>query len=333
MNKRRLSDQQKSRIAENQQKEFGDHVGESAESHSVLQTKCNGRVVSHFGQQLDVEILLGSDAGDLVRCKQRANLPPLVTGDYVLWERNSDESGIILAQADRHNVFGRPDGQGNFKPVAANLDCVLIVFAVIPEAFLNLVDRYLVAVANLGLEPLLVLNKVDLLSDANSTTADNILSIYKKLGYKTFEVSALEGTGIAAIQQQLENKTTVLVGQSGVGKSSLVNRLGMEQLAEVGDLSKSKYKGTHTTTTARLFHLANFDLVDSPGIREFSLGKLAPQEILSGFIELQKFSTECKFRDCRHQAEPGCAIQAAVTNGEVNADRFESFQRILASML
>ncbi|MDD9889390.1 MAG: small ribosomal subunit biogenesis GTPase RsgA [Gammaproteobacteria bacterium] len=328
MSKRKLSDQQKNRIAENQQKEFND-VGVS---DSLQQAKSNGRVISHYGQQVEVEILHGVDSGSVIRCHQRANLPPLVTGDFVLWEPDTDDRGVIVAQSDRRNVFGRPDAQGQLKPVAANLDYVLIVFAVVPQAFLNLVDRYLVAVTQLGLEPIIVLNKIDLLSEEKHEYIDNMLSIYRALNYPVFEVSALEGDGISALEELLKTKTTVLVGQSGVGKSSLINRLGFEELAEVGDLSQSKYKGTHTTTTARLYHLRHFDLIDSPGIREFSLGKMAPADVLKGFIELREVSTLCKFRDCSHQSEPDCAVQSAIANGEISADRFSSYQRILNSM-
>jgi ribosome biogenesis GTPase / thiamine phosphate phosphatase len=328
MSKRRLSDQQRLRIAENQQNELS-----GADSNpSVIESSCNGRIISHYGQQLDVEILGGENAGDNIRCHQRANLPPLVTGDLVLWEQDSDEAGIIVATAKRRNVFGRPDAQAKFKAIAANLDFVLVVFAVVPEPFLNFIDRYLVAISNLGLEPLLVLNKVDLLGSNPSEEIDKMLSIYRGLDYAVLEVSATQGTGIEALQAKLKDKTTVLVGQSGVGKSSLVNRLGFDQLADVGDLSQSKYKGTHTTTTSRLFHLGNFDLIDSPGIREFSLGHISADDVLDGFQELKNYATECKFRDCRHDREPGCAIQEAIENGSITAERFESFQRILVSM-
>ncbi len=328
MSKRRLSKQQRLRIAENQQNELS-----SADKGSPInEPGYNGRIISHYGQQLDVEVLTGENSAATIRCHQRANLPPLVTGDLVLWEQDTEEAGVIVATAKRKNVFARPDSQAKLKPLAANVDYVLVVFAVVPEPFLNFIDRYLVAINSLGLEPLLVLNKVDLLSTIPSEQIANMLSIYRGLGYPVFEVSALQGTGIAALQANLRNKIAVLVGQSGVGKSSLVNRLGHDHLADVGDLSKSKYKGTHTTTTSRLFHLQDFDLIDSPGIREFSLGHMDADSVLAGFLELRCCAAECKFRDCSHSSEPGCAIQAAIENGNVTADRFESFQSILKSM-
>ena len=328
MTKRKLSVQQKTRIAKNQQDEFGG----AGDIDSTDGGDWNGRVISHYGQQLDVEILKGEGTGSIIRCHQRANLPTLVPGDNVLWHPGIDDLGIIVAHGGRHNLFGRPDGKGQLRPIAANLDYVIIVFAVIPKPFPNLVDRYLVAVNYLNLEPLIILNKIDLLVEESEQKLDNMMSIYEELGYSVLQVSALQGSGIKALEEQLRDKTAVLVGQSGVGKSSLVNCLGFEELTSVGDLSSSKNKGTHNTTTARLFHLGNFDLIDSPGIREFSLSQMAATEVLNGFIELKKFSLQCKFRDCRHKSEPGCAIEAAIKNGEVSSERFKSYMHILSSM-
>jgi ribosome biogenesis GTPase len=331
MSKRRLSKQQQSRIAEKQQKEIVADT-EMGTGGNVASNKCNGCVISHFGQQLDVETLDTPESPRLVRCHQRANLPDLVTGDLVVWEKDTEENGIIVAVAERQNMFARPDASGTVKAVAANIDVVLVVFAVLPEAFMNLIDRYLVAIHKLGLEPLLVLNKADLLNEENSTELDNMLSIYQSLGYPTHRLSALTGDGVARLEEALSGRTTVLVGQSGVGKSSLINRLGLAQMTEVGELSEGKYKGTHKTTTARLYHLNNCDVIDSPGIREFNLGQLSQQQLLIGFRELQDFAGACKFRDCSHRSEPGCAIREAVKRGEVFPERLESYLRILRMM-
>ncbi len=158
MSKRRLSKHQKSRITEKQQREI-EAVTYSQFSNANTSSNCNGRIISHFGKQLDVEVLNKNGSPRTVRCHQRANLPDLVTGDLVVWDQESDESGVIVAVNERQNLFARPDAAGNLKPVAANIDIVLIVFAVMPEPFMNLIDRYLVAVNNLGLEPLFVINK------------------------------------------------------------------------------------------------------------------------------------------------------------------------------
>ena len=194
---------------------------------------------------------------------------------------------------------------------------------------MNLIDRYLVAIDNLGLQPLLVFNKIDLLNDQNSSELDSMLSVYETLGYPIKKVSALTGEGIRELEETLLAKTTVLVGQSGVGKSSLVNRLGLAQIAEVGELSSKKFKGTHKTTTTKLFHLRSCDVIDSPGMSELHLRHFTKAELLSGFKELKALARNCKFRDCAHQTEPGCAIQEALTAGKIFPQRLENYFKIL----
>lgn len=326
MSKRRLSKQQQRRINE-QRTLTSDHTQDATAA-----AQCNGRVVSHFGQQLDVETLPYDPQAEVVRCHQRANLPPLVTGDLVKWEPGEDGSGVVTAVADRRNVFLRPDSMGRNKAVAANLDVVLVVIACVPEPFVNLIDRYLVAIENLNLQAALVLNKSDLLGDSAQNIA-NIMSIYQALDYPLFEVSAKQGEGIAALDDYLSGKTTVLVGQSGVGKSSLVNRLGGTDTALVGELSVGKEKGTHTTTTARLFHLPHCDLIDSPGIREFSLAPLSAEQVCHGFPELRRLLGNCKFRNCSHQGDPGCALEEAAAAGEIHPLRWASFKQIISGSM
>lgn len=338
MSKRRLSKQQKDRIAENQRKELTQKSAELSSSEHSAEQNCNGRVISHFGQQLEIESLLPQQQGRIVRCHQRANLPKLVTGDLVVWEEDGSDTGIIVAAGERQNLFARPSSAsgsaraGDLKPIAANIDLVLVIFSVLPEPFMNLIDRYLVAIECLGLQPQLVLNKVDLLENTDSSDLDSMLSIYQAIGYNTLRVSAVQGQGMAELEQSLAGKTAVLVGQSGVGKSSLINKLGLHDMALVGELSQGKSKGTHTTTTARLFHLASFDLIDSPGIRKFGLGHIDQQQLIDGFIELRALSGQCKFRDCAHQSEPECAIRDAVARGEVHQRRLDSYFQILKSM-
>ena len=293
-----------------------------------------GRIVTHYGKELEVEILDGPLAGSIQRCHQRASIKnkSLVTGDLVLCKPDSKERGVVVSQCARKNVFGRYDAKGKFKPLASNLDRVLVVFAAIPKPFLNLIDRYLVAISNLQLEVFLILNKIDLLDRANDQHLQRILQIYDGLGYPVFSVSAKNGEGIRILEEKLSGQTIVLVGQSGVGKSSLINRLASHELAKVGNLSQSKYKGTHTTTTSRLYHLGNFDLIDSPGVREFGLAKVNPQEVVRGFPEIQSLATNCKFRDCSHSGEPSCAIRDGIKRGEVSQERFDSYQNILGNL-
>ena len=232
MTKRRLSKQQLGRIAKNQGRELGNAVQDTA---TLSDARVNGVVISHFGKQLDIEPL---DGAEIVRCHQRANLPALVTGDRVVWEAGDDGVGVVLALGERRSVFARPVFGGVVKPMAANIDVVLVVLAPTPMPMANLIDRYLVAIETLGLQPLLILNKSDLKSQCEDLgRLEAMLEIYRSLDYAVLEVSATTGDGLTALAAALQGITTVLVGQSGVGKSSLVNALGVDKaLAPVGGL-------------------------------------------------------------------------------------------------
>jgi ribosome biogenesis GTPase / thiamine phosphate phosphatase len=331
MNKRRLSKHQLARISQNQQKELAQEDSDGLDVQTSVD-KCNGRVISHYGQHVDVESILEEDTGRVIRCTQRSNLPKLVTGDLVVWSDDGADAGVIVALGQRRNCFGRPSPEGQFKAVASNIDLVLVVFASSPTPHISLIDRYLVAIEQLGLEAVLVLNKLDLLAPAELADLDNMLSVYEDIGYSVYKVSAEDGRGMSELAKRLDSQTTILVGQSGVGKSSLVNELSSGSLADVGALSETWDRGTHTTTTSSLYHMPGFDLIDSPGIREFGLGHIDEKQVFEGFIEFRPLAGACKFRDCSHRQEPGCAIQAAVEAGEIKVERVDSYFRILDSL-
>ena len=310
---RRLSERQQRRIA--------------ARMEDRPDGERSGVIISHFGGQLEVE----DAAGEVVRCHARANLPQVVTGDRVSWTPDTTEGGVVTGLEPRRNEFGRADAGARFRPIAANIDCVLTMFATVPETEMSVIDRYLVAIGNLGLDCLLVLNKIDL-RPANPSALARMAEIYRGLELELFEISALTGAGVDALAARLKGLTAVVVGQSGVGKSSLLNRFGERPLAEVGELDAWRSGGTHTTTAARLFHLPEFDLIDSPGVREFSLGHLQPSEVIDGFVELRSLAEQCKFRDCSHRVEPGCAVRSAAENGAISGERLRSYTRILDSL-
>ncbi|MBL4574224.1 MAG: small ribosomal subunit biogenesis GTPase RsgA [Gammaproteobacteria bacterium] len=331
MSKRRLSKHQLARISQNQRKELGFDQTDSVDTQTSLE-KCNGRITSHYGQHVDVESLITEDKGRVIRCTQRSNLPKLVTGDLVVWADDGADGGVVLALGQRRNFFGRSNFEGRLKPIAANIDLVLVVFASSPTPHVSLIDRYLVAIEQLQLTAVLILNKLDLLNEVELTEIDNMLSVYIDIGYPVLQVSAEDGRGLPELKQVLANQTTILVGQSGVGKSSLLNKLSNGKLAEVAPLSATWDRGTHTTTTSSLYHMPGFDLIDSPGIREFGLGHIDEQQVFKGFIEFRPFSGSCKFRDCSHRTEPGCAIQSAVEAGQIAVKRVESYFRIVDSL-
>ncbi|MCL4121240.1 UNVERIFIED_CONTAM: hypothetical protein GTU68_036770 [Idotea baltica] len=302
-------------------------------NHNDLGEERLGLVIAHFGVQIEIEALEGDTQNRTFRCYRRANLPALVTGDQVVWRPGQDNEGVITALLPRTSILCRPDTQGQLKPTAANISLMVIVFAPTPEPYTNLIDRYLIAAEHANIRPLLLLNKADSISTNNKDKIEGILNLYAKLGYSTLKVSAQTGEGIEAFKDQLSKKTSVFVGQSGVGKSSLINRLLPEANTRVGALSTYTGKGTHTTTTARLFHFPREGkLIDSPGIREFTLSHVTINEITAGFIEFKNYIGRCRFRNCQHSHEPGCALRQAVDAGLIPLERMNNYHSIIASL-
>ncbi|MDX1391389.1 MAG: small ribosomal subunit biogenesis GTPase RsgA [Rheinheimera sp.] len=333
--KKHLTQRQQQRIADNASKRLRGAKNKAVESvdDASFAPAEEGLVLSRFGQHADVEDV----AGHIVRCNMRRSVASLVTGDRVMWRRALQPTGgidgVIDAVETRHSVLLRPDFYDGLKPVAANIDLMIIVSAILPALSLNIIDRYLVAAEITGIKPLLVINKADLLSSAETDALVQQLALYHNLGYDFLLVSAKSGQGMPQLLQQLHSGTSIFVGQSGVGKSSLMNSLMPGLEAHTQEVSANSGLGQHTTTVSRLYHLPQGgDLIDSPGIREFALWHLTAEEVTRGFIEFTPWLGRCKFRDCKHITDPGCAIVHAVELGEISRERYESYIKILASM-
>jgi len=334
MSKRKLTRQPAWRIEkiQGERAKRADKRGTQAEealASGELGPEQHGLVTAHFGTQVEVE----SPSGQRIRCHLRANLDSLVTGDQVIW-CEGDPTGVIVAQLERKSVLSRPDPYGKLKPVAANIDQIMVVIAPLPEPHAMLIDRYLVAAETVNIEPVILLNKTDLLAadPALQQQMDDLLAIYPTLGYRILHTSSKAG-GLEELHAALRERTSVFVGQSGVGKSSLVNALLPEADLRVGSLSETTSKGVHTTTTAQLFQLpSGGSLIDSPGIREFGLWHMNREQVEQGFREFRPLLGHCKFRDCQHVHEPGCAILGALASGEISERRMDSYRRIVASL-
>lgn len=293
------------------------------EQHNALSQQ--GLVISYFGNSVAVE----AEDGQVFQCHLRRNQELPVVGDKVQWELGQGETGTILMIEPRRSLLMRGDGRGKMKPIAANIDAIVIVMSPPPIFSEYLVDRYLVASELLHIPPILVLNKMDLLTSSTREAALDRLQPYRNIPYPVVLSSTLTQEGLHDLALQLKNKTAVLVGPSGVGKSSIIAALGYDEAIRVSDVSP-KGAGKHTTTATRLYHLAQgANLIDSPGVREFNLWPVNQKEVLQGFKEFHDFLQGCKFRDCLHLVEPDCAVQIAKESGKISPQRFKSYQTLM----
>jgi ribosome biogenesis GTPase len=286
-------------------------------------------LVSYGGQGV---VLL--DDGERKRCKYRRNVGRPYCGDRVLVARADEASLVVERVLPRKNEFVRTDDRQRRHIIAANLDQVLIVVATRPLPSRDLMERYLLAVHSLGIEPVIVYNKTDL-QVAPGETANGVQVLahmpdYEALGYTVIRTSCKTAPGIAGLQSILKDRTSILVGQSGVGKSSLINQLIPDLQIQTGELSKATGKGTHTTTSTILYQLTDGGyLIDSPGVWEYGIWKLENDELSVGFIEFKPWLGQCHFNNCLHASEPGCAIKQAVADGFIQDWRYRSYLRLL----
>lgn len=329
--KPKLTHKQKRQVSANRHKRLAKQTNSSSEEQ--LGEQQSGVVIGRYGKHADVE----GTQGDVVRCHMRRTIESVVCGDRVVFRAGIDSSvnvnGLIELVEDRDSVLTRPDYYDGVKPVAANIDQIIVVSSVLPALSLNIIDRYLVASEDVQIEPIILLNKVELLSDDERKKVEQELQIYKYIGYQVIMTSCKTDEGLEQLTALLKNKVSVFVGQSGVGKSSIVNRLlpGADEATNV--VSDNSGLGQHTTTAAKLLHFpAGGDLIDSPGVREFALWHISEERLTSGFIEFRDYLGGCKFRDCKHLDDPGCIIKQAVLNGEISQQRFDSYHKILSNL-
>ncbi|MEQ3640432.1 MAG: small ribosomal subunit biogenesis GTPase RsgA [Alteromonas sp.] len=331
--KPKLTHRQKRQVAANRSKRLQEKQTTSLSATPDESALISGTVIGRFGKHADVE----SAEGTIYRCHIRRTVESVVCGDTVFFSKgdttDTGVNSVIEIVKDRRSVLTRPDFYDGVKPIAANIDRIIVVSAILPSLSTNIIDRYLVACEDIGITPLIVINKVELLSEDERADVARQLITYEKLGYEVLYTSCATGEGIEALNAYLNNNISVFVGQSGVGKSSLINQVLPDADELTGEISTNSGLGQHTTTTAKLLHLpAGGDLIDSPGVREFGLWHIPSERITWGFIEFRDYLGGCKFRDCKHLNDPGCLIREAVDEGKISSERFESYHRILVSM-
>ena len=256
-----------------------------------------------------------------------------ICGDYVTWQALPDDSidGIITSINERSNLLQRPTRRGRDENVAANLGRLVVVFATQPPADPFLIDRYIAAAEHLQVECVLVHNKIEL------AAPDELewLKTFETLGYKVIRCSAKTGHHVDKLMEACRDGISILVGQSGVGKSSLLNAMipGIDQ--ETREISTSGKFGRHTTSASYLFHFpepATGGLIDSPGVRDFAPPTLTEEQVPNGFIEVFAAAQECRFANCRHEHEPGCEVKRQVETGEIEQRRYTSYLQMQALM-
>ena len=272
--------------------------------------------------------------GKRKRCKYRRNVGRPYCGDNVLVGKADDTSLVVESILPRKNYFVRADERQRQHIIAANLDQVLIVVAARPLPSRDLMERYLLAVHSLDIEPVIVLNKTDLDVPADETAAGaDVLAHmpdYEALGYTVIRTSCKTEPGITGLQPVLRDRTSILVGQSGVGKSSLINQLLPDLDIQTGELSTATGKGTHTTTSTMMYQFTDGGfLVDSPGVWEYGIWKLENAQLAAGFPEFEPWLGQCHFNNCVHATEPNCAIKQAVKDGHIMDWRYQSYLRLL----
>lgn len=287
-------------------------------------------VIASYGNQCKIETADKS----LIRAKSLKSVGKPLCGDKIKYKIEQNNEIVITEILPRATILSRLNNL-NPKPkqIASNIEQMIIVVSANSSIKYGLIDRYLIAAEFSGFTPVIVLNKIDTIDEPELKNIKNNMHIYSNIGLPVFYMSAINNIGIDSLLNVTANKTNIVVGQSGVGKSSIVNAILPDMPAITKEISDSNNKGKHTTTTAYLYSIPNNGkLIDSPGIREFGLWNIDKNELAKGFTEIQHIGEQCKFRDCLHQAEPGCAVVAAVNNGDISKQRYESYLSIFESL-
>lgn len=289
----------------------------------------SAQVITSYGSHGVVR----TDDGTLLECRYRRKLGRPLCGDNILVKPDYPVKQASLEKIlPRHSCFYRGDARLRKHAVAANLDQIVIVVCPYPEPPFHLLDRYLVAVENLGLKALLIFNKTDLKPNHPkvSKRMETQFEYLHSLGYPTLETSCKSDQGTIALESALINKCSILVGQSGVGKSSLINTIFPDRELQTRAVSNATQKGRHTTTATTLYYLPNGgQIIDSPGVWEFGLWTMPATELERGFIEFSQWSQDCKFSNCLHTHEPDCGVKAALEAGILPESRYRAYTQAL----
>ncbi len=279
-----------------------------------------GRVITRYGQRQLVE----SIDKKLYQCTGRRNIGLSVAGDEVLFQKTDDNEGVVTAIQPRINELKRQN-----KLIAANIDQLWLVVALEPHYEFELIDRYLIMAENVNLPINIIINKIELAKNLEQVSRD--FSIYKNIDYQVHFLSVKQENNLDSLKSCLRDKTHIFLGQSGVGKSSLINTLIPDLDLRVDEISTKTKLGRHTTTNTTIYHIpSGGDLIDSPGIREFQINEFSSKQILNGYREFKSYLGKCRFRNCQHVNEPGCAIRGALDSEVIHPARYQSYINLIS---
>lgn len=302
-----------------------------------------GRVVESTGSWYEVSYREDGETKKIncrlpgrFRLEEQKLTNPIAVGDFVYFDINKDGSGSIQEIQERQNYLIRESThhqEGN-QILVANIDCAYVVQSIKKPAIKRgFLDRFLVTCEAYQIPARIVLNKMDLATAADQPMVDDFAELYDSLGYNVLLTSIKDEHALDRLKEDLKEKTSVFVGPSGVGKTSLLNHIEPSINRKVGSVSDYNEKGTHTTTFAKLLplHMGGY-LVDTPGLREFGLVNIEPWELSLFFPEMLEFRQQCKFNNCTHSHEPGCGVMLAFEEGHIHPDRYDSYLNILDSL-
>ncbi|NMM48633.1 ribosome small subunit-dependent GTPase A [Marinigracilibium pacificum] len=298
----------------------------------------DGRIIKSTGSWYKVLTergIIDSRLRGKYRLKGSKSTNPLAVGDYVIieLEDNEEESAIITELIERKNYVIRrsPKHKHKHHIIATNIDqAILMVTLSRPRTSVGFIDRFLVACESFRIPALLLFNKSDIMNEDDMELFEAMSDLYSDLGYPCILMSAHEDEDISPLFEILNDKTSLIAGHSGVGKSTLLNRLIPEADQKTSEISDFANKGTHTTTFAEMFFInEKSSIIDTPGIKELGLVDMDEYELSDYFPEMRELRLECKFNNCTHTNEPGCAVKAAIENGEVSESRYLSYLSII----
>lgn len=278
-----------------------------------------GRIVGRFGSQVQLEL----STGERVRATARRKLQHIVCGDFVEWELTKTKDYAVTKIVTRKNALTRQYFRGTPRTIASNVDRIVIVVAANPLPDWSLLDNALATAKLMPTDVLIIQNKVDL---GYSEELQKRTDLYRQLGYPVISTCQGDKEGLAKVEEHLSTGTSVIIGQSGVGKTTLTNALIPTLGAATKPVSEQSGLGQHTTSISILYNLPNGgQLIDSPGIRDFTPVTLEASDYQHGFVEFLPLRDQCRFHNCLHLREPGCAVKTALEDGDIASDRYQTY--------